>query len=102
MDVPSGGESHFAVVVRIPDFDQQARAHELVQDIVHDDRGIFVLDAEAVGGVHLAELCDLLRQELGIVGKKRRDKDDIPLHIGTMRTAFMPLLISSTARLTYS
>ena len=34
-----GGESHFAVVVRIPDFDQQARAHELVQDIVHDAGG---------------------------------------------------------------
>lgn len=39
VDVPSGGEGHFAVVVRIPDFDQQSRAHELVQDIVHDAGG---------------------------------------------------------------
>ena len=33
VDVPSGGEGHFAVVVRIPDFDQQSRAHELVQEL---------------------------------------------------------------------
>ena len=66
----------------------QAKLAVPLQDIVHDDRGIFVLDAETVGGVHLAELCDLLRQELGIVGKKRRDKDDIPLHISTMLHSF--------------
>ena len=62
----------------------QAQLAAPLQDIVHDDRGIFVLDAEAVGGVHLAELCDLLRQKLGIVGKKCRDEDNIPLHVGAV------------------
>ena len=50
VDVPSGGEGHFAVVVRIPDFDQQSRAHELVQDIVHDAGGQRKSAAEFVDG----------------------------------------------------